>query len=313
VPVQKPIPVTFLTGFLGAGKTTLLNRILKDPKTPPAAVIVNEFGALGIDGRLIVGVQEELVELANGCICCEIREDLRKTVLKLLEQRQRWWRPLKFEHILVETSGLAVPGPLIQTLLIDPTLQQQTAVSQVITLVHSGKILQQLVEHPEVAAQLACADQLILNHSDQGELPAAVIQELAPLARWQRAVRAEVEVGPLLEPPAPVEWCFVEQVSHSKGILIWCGSGGELELAKLKMFLQFIEARRGWEILRLKGIFRCRGLQDPVVAQGVYQWLELKPEKLVMPEQSRLVVIGRGLDLGELERGWRAIGGKEQD
>ena len=100
------VPVTLLTGFLGAGKTTLLNRILADPATPPTAVIVNEFGALGIDGRLIVGASDEVIELRNGCICCEVREDLRRTATDLLRKRRRFFLPYRFERLVVRGRGL---------------------------------------------------------------------------------------------------------------------------------------------------------------------------------------------------------------
>ena len=308
------VPVTLLTGFLGAGKTTLLNRLLSDPATPPTAVIVNEFGALGIDGRLVVGASDRVVELRNGCVCCEVREDLRVTALDLLQRRSRWWRPLRFERVVIETSGLATPGPLLQTFLLDPTLAAQARVDGVVAVAHAGRVVAQLDQHPEVAAQFATADRVLLNHVDQAddiEGAEAAVRAVSPLATLSRSERAEVDVAPLLRIGGadPARWQIPEVVTHSAGVMTRSLRGGPVELVKLKMYLQFIASRRGWELLRLKGIFRCPGHSTAVVAQGVYQWLELGPGTMEPPLESALVVIGRGIDPAELERGWAAVTG----
>lgn len=308
-----PVPVTLLTGFLGAGKTTLLNRLLTAPDAPPAAVIVNEFGALGIDGRLVVGAADDVIELRNGCVCCEVRDDLRRAATDLLAKRRRFFRPLRFDRLLVETSGLAAPGPLLQTFLLDPTLAAETRVDGVVALAHAAHIAHQLPEHPEAAAQLACADRILLNHADEAPDLAgatAAARAVAPLAEITPCVRAEVPLAPLfsLGGGDPTRWRLGEAVTHSAGITTRSFRTGQpVDLPKLKMYLQFVAARRGAELLRLKGIFRCAGVERAVVAHGVYQWLELGPAEFAPPARSALVVIGRGLDAGELERGWRAV------
>ncbi|MFN7143369.1 MAG: CobW family GTP-binding protein, partial [Myxococcota bacterium] len=313
MPASAPVPVTLLMGFLGAGKTTLLNRLLADPATPPTAVVVNEFGALGIDGRLVVGATDEVIELRNGCVCCEVREDLRRTALELLKKRARWIRPLRFDRVVVETSGLATPGPLVQTFLLDPTLAAETRVDGVVALAHAGRVREQLGAHPEVAAQLACADRVLLNHVDQADdigAAEAAVRAVAPLATVTRSTRADVPVAPLLAIGGadPARWRIPEVVAHSAGIVTRSfRTANALDLARLKMYLQFVAARRGWEILRLKGIFRCAGVPSAVVAQGVYQWLELGPGAMAAPAESALVVIGRHVDTDELARGWAAI------
>ena len=259
-----------------------------------------------------MGASEEVIELRNGCICCEVREDLRRTVLDLLGKRTRWWRPLRFDRIVVETSGLATPGPLVQTFLLDPALAAQTRVDGVVAVAHAGRIVAQLAAHPEVPAQLACADRILLNHVDQADdvdVAEAAVRAVAPLAELLRTTRADVPVAPLLTIGGadPARWNLPEVVAHSSGVVTRSFRGGAVDLSKLKMYLQFVASRRGWEVLRLKGIFRCPGVATAVVAQGVYQWLELGPGAMAPPAESALVVIGRGIDPEELRRGWEAI------
>jgi G3E family GTPase len=153
------VPVTILTGFLGAGKTTLLNRILNQQHGMKIAVIVNEFGEVGIDGQLVIGADEELIEMNNGCICCTVRGDLIRLLTGLLERRER------FDYIVIETTGLADPAPVIQSFFVDDRLRSQTRLDAVVTVVDARHI----VEHwdsPEAQEQIAFADVILLNKTD---------------------------------------------------------------------------------------------------------------------------------------------------
>ena len=139
----EPIPTHVVTGFLGAGKTTLLNRWLREPRGERLAVVVNEFGDLGIDGGLIVAADEEIVELANGCVCCTVRSDLVDALHGLLDRRRRRLRATPIDRLAIETSGLASPGPIVQTLVLEERLAQELDPRGVVTLAHAKHILRQ--------------------------------------------------------------------------------------------------------------------------------------------------------------------------
>ena len=195
------IPVTVLTGYLGAGKTTLLNRILSEDHGRRYAVIVNEFGEIGIDNDLIVRSDEELFEMNNGCICCTVRGDLIRTLQQLLQRRDG--SDKSFDAIVVETTGLADPGPVAQTFFVDSFLQQHTRLDSVTTLVDARHIGLRLADSREAAEQIAFADQIVLNKidlADESELQAieARLRRLNPLAPIHRARRADVALDLVL-------------------------------------------------------------------------------------------------------------------
>src|SRR5918999_2237440 len=198
-----PVPVTLLVGFLGSGKTTLANRILSEQHDQRIAVIVNEFGNVGIDGKLIVGVEDNVVELSNGCLCCTVQGDLADTLRQLLERRRQTVDAKPFERIVIEASGLASPGPVLQRMLVDPALHAHVQVDGVITMAHAQHIVQQLADHPEASEQVAYADHIIVNHCDRCEGDALSAAESAlracnPHAEIERASRAAVDVVSLL-------------------------------------------------------------------------------------------------------------------
>ena len=222
-PAADKTPVTVLTGFLGSGKTTLLNRILTEQHGQKIAVIENEYGEVGIDNDLVIDADEEIFEMNNGCICCTVRGDLIRILGQLMRRKDR------FDHILIETTGLADPGPVIQTFFVDDEMQEHLALDGVVTLVDAKHLALHLDDAPEAREQVAFADVIVLNKVDlvaDDELEAleARIRALNGVATIHRAERAAVpipavvgvggfdlarglEVEPeLLMPGYPFEW-----------------------------------------------------------------------------------------------------------
>ena len=322
-----PVPVTLLVGFLGSGKTTLANRILTEHHDQRIAVIVNEFGDVGIDGRLIVGVEDNVIELSNGCLCCTVQGDLADTLRQLLERRRQTVDAQPFERIVIEASGLASPGPVLQGMLVDPSLNAHVRVDGVITMAHAKHIVQQLADHPEASEQVAYADHIILNHCDQCEGDVLATAEAAlhacnPHADLERTTRAEVDVVRVLNQQtwdsarvkaalANGAWCDDHAHEHAHAHLHTQGVGtlalradAPMDLHRLTGWLLDLAKRRSHELMRLKGILRCQSHDQAVVIQGVYQWLEVRLEAGEPPVASVLVLIGRYLDEEEIRREW---------
>ncbi len=195
------IPVTVLTGYLGAGKTTLLNRILTEDHGKRYAVIVNEFGEIGIDNDLVVGADEDVFEMNNGCVCCTVRGDLIRVVSGLMK-RHRPGKPA-FDAIIVETTGLADPGPVAQTFFVDEDVKARTTLDSVTALVDAKHVMARLDDSREAREQVAFADRIILNKVDlasEDELAAveARLRQLNPLAPIRRAERSNVPLDEVL-------------------------------------------------------------------------------------------------------------------
>jgi G3E family GTPase len=191
------IPVTVLTGYLGAGKTTLLNRILSEDHGRKFAVIVNEFGAIGIDNDLIVGADEEIFETNNGCVCCTVRGDLIRIIEGLLKRKG------KFDAIIVETTGLADPAPVAQTFFVDADVSNAARLDAVVTVADAKWLIDRLRDAPEAKSQIAFADVIILNKTDlvsAGELHEveARIRAINPYARLHKTVKCSVPIAEVL-------------------------------------------------------------------------------------------------------------------
>jgi len=175
----KRIPVTVLTGFLGSGKTTLLNRILTESHGQRIAVIENEFGEIGVDQELVINAEEEIFEMNNGCICCTVRGDLIRILGNLMARRDR------FDRIVLETTGLANPGPVAQTFFVDDTMREKFALDGIVTMVDARHFEQQLLDSEETRTQIAFADVIVLNKADL-----VSTAELDALERHVRSINA---------------------------------------------------------------------------------------------------------------------------
>ena len=340
--IDPRIPVTVLTGYLGAGKTTLLNRILREEHGRRYAAVVNEFGETGIDAGLVVGADEELVEMYNGCVCCTVRGDLIRTLHQLLGRDSA-----RFDAIIVETTGLADPGPVAQTFMVDPLLRARTVLDSVTTLVDARHIGLRLADSAEAAAQIAFADQIVLNKVDlvqPQELlwTEALLRRLNPMAPVHRAERAEVALeriigvggfdlarmeamlaphdGPAHGEPGHVHGPHCAQ-SHDGDT----PSGGHIERSgisslslhahapldqdALERWLTDLLAQHGAQLLRTKGIVALAGEPRRLVIQAVHMLLDAELQRAWAPgvaRHSRLVFIGRHLDAQALQRGFAA-------
>lgn len=331
---QAKIPVTVLTGHLGAGKTTLLNRILSAETSRRYAVIVNEFGEIGIDNDLIVASDEEIYELNNGCICCTVRGDLIGVLHQLLR------RPGRFDAILVETTGLADPAPVVQTFLMDDVLRSQVELDAVVTLVDAKHFPLRLADSDEAQDQVVYADVVLINKLDlvsarQADAVRRQVAAINPYALCYPVRRADVDLARILDIGAFDLRRFADLETRSSPAQDHDASHGpchdadcqhehphghrqaisvesislrtdELDGDRFFPWIHALADRQGADILRMKGILALAGEAHRYVIQGVHMIVEGMVQRAWRadePRQSRLVFIGRHLDADSLRAG----------
>ncbi len=310
-------PVTVLTGYLGAGKTTLLNRILSEPHGRRYAVVVNEFGEIGIDNHLVVNADEEVFEMNNGCICCTVRGDLIRIIGGLMKRKD-------FDGIIVETTGLADPAPVAQTFFVDDEVRERAALDGIVTVVDAKHILRRLEDSHEAEEQAAFADLILLNKTDLvDEATLAVVEAriraMNPFAVIRRTERCSVDPSDVLGRGAfdlarilEMEPTFLEEDAHEHDAAVTSVSlvsEASLDPERVQTWLRRLTATQGADILRFKGILAFRGSDRREVIQGVHMLIDgdaLTPWKPGEPRTSRFVLIGRNLDRASLEAGFAA-------
>ena len=318
MPSHATIPVTVLTGYLGAGKTTLLNRILTEDHGRRFAVIVNEFGELGIDNDLVVGVDEEVFEMNNGCICCTVRGDLIRILSGLMKRKGG------FDGILIETTGLADPAPVAQTFFVDDEVRQRTRLDAIVTVVDAKHLEARLADSHEAAEQIAFADLILLNKVDLVSAEDVVrlrtlLGRMNPTARIVPTANCAIDVGEVLDRGAfdldrilEIEPSFLGEDDHQHDdavVSVSMSMDRPLDSRRARAWVSSIASDLGQGILRWKGILHIAGQERRLVFQGVHMLLDVDLQRPWRDDEarvSRAVFIGRDLPAEQLRAGFEA-------
>jgi len=297
------MPVTVLTGFLGAGKTTLLKRFLATPDGAGTAVVVNEFGAVGIDDTLLRASADQTVLLGNGCVCCNTRSDLQIALRRLVAERERGEIP-DFRRIVIETSGLADPSPILQTFATDRALGEEFHLELVATVVDAAAGKATLDWSAEARKQAILADMLVVTKSDIADetATAALVAQLRALnahAAIETAVNGALDPRRLIGPHSGERSAFVAELSHSDGILSFVLSeSAPISWNTFARAMDTLVALRGADLLRVKGFLNVEGCSGPVVVQFVQHLAHPAVELAAWPDgerASRMVFITRNI------------------
>jgi G3E family GTPase len=331
-PLAGRLPVTVITGFLGSGKTTLIRRLLAHPGMNRAAVIVNEFGEVGIDHDLIAASSENVTLLSSGCLCCVVRTDLQETLRTLFAQR-RAGEVIDFDRVLVETSGLADPAPVIQTLATDTMLAAHYRLDGVVTLVDAVNGPGQLDREAEAVKQAALADRLLVTKTD--------LADPAPLRERLHALNPRAEVADVVQ--GEIDPAFLTGIGLASAradaaqVGRWLGAGaGEgaylgtvaprhdraittftlrfdrpFDWATFSAAMELLTSLRGPDLLRVKGLLNVAGESGPVVVQGVQHVFHPPVTLAAWPSEdrrSRLVFITRGIGEQSVAALFAAVG-----
>ncbi|MEZ4156919.1 MAG: GTP-binding protein [Candidatus Paceibacterota bacterium] len=311
--IPKKKPVTLITGFLGAGKTTLLKRILTENHGQKIAVIVNEFGEVGIDDKLIVEESADMVKLTNGCICCTMKNETATTLINMLDGKN------DFERVVIETTGLANPLPILKNFLSEQFIKEHYTLDAVIAVVDAKNVKEQLDTNIETKEQIAYADLILLNKLD------LVSQEEAEQIKvWLKAINQSAKIIETERSNAPIEDIFdlqrkekdysapsshshIEDAQINSFVL---ETDKPISKAKLQSWLSELVLLHSADLLRYKGIFYVKDHPERFVLQGVHTVFELTEDRLWRDgeeQKTQVVFIGRSLDKELFEAGFREL------
>jgi G3E family GTPase len=314
------IPVTILTGFLGAGKTTLLNRILTERHGEKIAVIENEFGETGVDNEILVkDKDEQIIEMNNGCLCCTVRGDLVRILGDLSKKRRQG--KLDFDRVIIETTGLANPGPVAQTFFMDEAIHDQYLLDAVVTVVDAKHADRQLDEHDEARRQVGFADRILLSKTDLVEDAGvdALMQRLRrmnPRAQQRRVHMGETDIRELIDIrgfnindalTVDPEFLTSDHHEHDDDVtsFVW-KDPRPMHMEKIETFLSLMVQNYGEDLLRYKGVLNVQGEPRRMIFQGVHMLMGGSPGKEWGPGETResvMVFIGRKIPRRLFEEG----------
>lgn len=337
--LKDPIPVTVITGFLGAGKTTLLNSLLSQTHGYKCAIIINEFGAISIDNQLVIGADEDIVDLNNGCICCRVRGDLINSLTNLFQKQK------KFDYVIIETTGLADPGPVAQTFFL-PDLSKKLRLDAILTVADAKHLEKELSDAAEASAQIAFADIILLNKVDlvtpaDLERVGKRIRKINSMARIYETQRGQIGLEKILNVRArdlttpldlpentPAALTTFEAHDHNPAASpddghdhhehhhhdedvrsFYISEDRPLDLKKIEAWLSQVITAMGSNIYRSKGILHVKGQPKRVVFQGVQMSFDATPDRfwnLNERRTSQLVFIGKELEEAKMRAGFES-------
>jgi G3E family GTPase len=310
------LPVTLLAGFLGSGKTTLLNYILKQNHGKRIAVIENEFGEIGIDSEFVIGADEDIFEMSNGCICCTIRSDLIETLNRLLERHQN------FDYILIESTGLASSGPTAQAFLIEDEISKSLFLDGIITLVDAKHISSNLKEQDVAWEQIAFSNVILLNKSDlvtepEMEKLEKQMRQINPTAKICKTTNAVIDLDQILniggfDLKTTLETATFDTHHHETDEAISSVSlsfPGHVDPDRLRLWLQMLFLQEGMNVFRAKGILNVEGSLEQYLFQSVYMMFEGRFDKPWGSNSplNKMVFIGQDLNSQRLEESLKSF------